>query len=91
MSGGRCFVSSFFAQDWQGCEELEKIDQHGVESWLESIASALDLRDGETTESPPWGRADSLLFEERDPEGETIRVHANFALGYVGITLETES
>jgi hypothetical protein len=82
------YVSSYFAQGEDGCEQLEQIDQIGAQEWLSIMSGAIDFTDGETNDAPPWGSGDSLVYAEPIDPDSTVAIHANYAMGYVSITLQ---
>lgn len=83
------YVSSYFAQGEEGAAALDQLDQLGAAAWLDQLAGALDFTEGEVSSAPPWGSSDRLAHEEAGAHG-TTRVHVNWPLGYVGVTLEVD-
>lgn len=85
----RVFVSCYFAQGEEGAAACEELDAMGAAAWVSMMSGAIDFRDGDTSPAPPWGTSDRLAYRAAY-DGGTLRVHVNWPLGYVGITLELE-
>lgn len=85
---GRVYISSLFDQSG---DSYAAIQERGAAAWLEEIAGAIDLREGEESESPPWGRSDSCVHREELDGGAVLFCHVHHGIQYASVTLRLEN
>lgn len=84
------FVSVYFAQGEEAARDLDNIEEHGAESFLDTLAGAVDLTEGEATAAPPWGAHDTLRHAKGIPGG-ILYLHSCPGGNYVSVTFKRES